>query len=320
MNPKISVIIPVYNQERYLAETINSVITQTFGNFELILVDDGSRDKSAQIIKEYAQQDNRIVPIFQANSGKPKAINAAAAIAKGEYLAFMDHDDLMMPNRLERQMAFHTENYEADGSSSHCYYIDDNGRSMGTQSFPGLATVEQCRNVLINNEVVICAFTGLTVKKLAFIKSGGLRTEFWPTDDMEFFNRFIEKGYILVIIQELLMKYRAHSSSTTITNSWDVYVGMSDYTKSCIVARRKGDPEVSYEEFKKIESKRPWISKIDRKRLFYAMIFQKEAGFAVHTSRYIEFTWKAFIASVLHPEFMLATIRKRITMTNRIKR
>ena len=64
MNPKISVVIPVYNQEKYLAETINSVITQTFNDFELILVDDGSKDKSAQIIQEYAKQDKRIVPNF----------------------------------------------------------------------------------------------------------------------------------------------------------------------------------------------------------------------------------------------------------------
>jgi glycosyltransferase involved in cell wall biosynthesis len=313
MNPKISVVIPVYNQEKYLAETINSVIAQTFTDFELILVDDGSKDKSAQIIREYAERDKRIVPLIQANSGKPKAVNAAVAIAKGEYIAFMDHDDLMLPTRLERQMVFHKENPEVDGSSSNCYYIDDDGKLMGTQIYPGLRTIEQCKNAIINNEVVVCAFTGLTVKKIAFVNSGGLRTEFWPNDDTEFFNRFIEKGFSLIIIQEFLMEYRAHSASTTIADSWGMYLG-NEYTNQYILSRRRGEPELSFKEFKNIENKKSWASKIERKRLCYAIVFQKEAGFAMHRSKYMEFVWKSIIASALNPRLMIAIARKRMTM------
>ncbi|RZK39333.1 MAG: glycosyltransferase family 2 protein [Hymenobacter sp.] len=312
MNPKISVVIPVYNQEKYLAETINSVITQTFTDFELILVDDGSKDKSVQIIQEYAKRDDRIVPLIQANSGKPKAINAAVAIARGEYVAFMDHDDLMLPNRLEKQLAFHEKHPEIDGSSSHCYYIDDNGKLMGTQIYPGLETVAQCQNAVLNNEVVVCAFTGLTVKKAAFVNSGGLKSAFWPNDDTEFFNRFIEKGYSLIIIQDFLMQYRAHSASTTIANAWEMYIG-NEYTNYYITSRRQGKPELSYEEFIKIEKQKPLLAKIDRKRLCYAIIFQKEAGFAMHRNRYTEFIWKSLAASVLNPKLMLAIVRKRIS-------
>ena len=216
MHPKISVVIPVYNQEKYLAETIESILAQTFRNFELILVDDGSKDKSAEIIQQYTQKDSRIMSILQANSGKPNALNAAASVAKGEYLAFMDHDDLMLPNRLESQLAFLEENPKIDACSCHCYYIDDDGRTMGRQVYPQIKTIEECQNVIAKDEIVIAAFTGLMIKKSAFINSGGLITEFWPSDDVEFFNRFIEKHYTLVIMQKVLMKYRAHSNSTSI--------------------------------------------------------------------------------------------------------
>ncbi len=91
--PKISVVVPVYNVEEYLNECIKSILNQTFIDFELILVDDGSVDKSGQICDEYAVQDNRVKVIHQANKGVSIARNNAIAIAKSEYICFIDSDD-----------------------------------------------------------------------------------------------------------------------------------------------------------------------------------------------------------------------------------
>lgn len=91
--PKISVIVPVYNAEDYIHQCINSVVKQTYTDFELILVDDGSKDMSAEICDEYAQKDNRISVIHQENSGVSAARNAGLDAAKGEYIAFLDSDD-----------------------------------------------------------------------------------------------------------------------------------------------------------------------------------------------------------------------------------
>ncbi|WP_022824134.1 glycosyltransferase family 2 protein [Hymenobacter norwichensis] len=312
MNPKISVIIPVYNQQRYLAETISSVLEQTFYDFELIIIDDGSKDNSINIIKYYSGKDNRIITIFQDNAGKPESINRAAIVARGEYLAFIDHDDIMLPDRLEKQIIFHSNNLEVDASSCHCYYINENGKPMGVQRFPGNKTVEECKSSVINNKIIMCAFTGLIVRKQNFISSGGLRSNFWPTDDLEFFNRFVEKGNILVINQEILMKYRAHNSSTTIASAWHVYVEKTDYTKDCILLRRAGKQEISYEEFIERNKKKTYLKKINRRRIFYAMILQKEAGFAIYSKEYTAFLWKITAATILYPSFIIATIRKRL--------
>ena len=92
-NPAISIIIPVYNAENYLRRCIDSVLSQSFTDFELILVDDGSKDKSPQICDEYASQDTRVRVIHKANGGVSAARNDGLDIAKGEYITFIDSDD-----------------------------------------------------------------------------------------------------------------------------------------------------------------------------------------------------------------------------------
>ena len=99
--PKISVIVPVYNVEKYLHECVDSVLAQTFSDFELILIDDGSQDNSGAICDEYAIKDKRITVIHQKNQGQAAARNNAIAIARGEWIHFVDSDDLIHPQMLE---------------------------------------------------------------------------------------------------------------------------------------------------------------------------------------------------------------------------
>ena len=91
--PKVSVIIPVYNVEKYLSECLDSVVNQTLKDIEIICVNDGSPDGSAAILEEYAQKDNRIKVITQENRGLSEARNSGLKIASGEYIAFLDSDD-----------------------------------------------------------------------------------------------------------------------------------------------------------------------------------------------------------------------------------
>lgn len=99
---KVSVIIPVYNAEKYLAECIDSVIGQTLKSIEIICVDDGSADESLKILKEYEKADRRVRILCQENAGAGAARNTGLAAAKGEYLSFLDADDFFEPDMLER--------------------------------------------------------------------------------------------------------------------------------------------------------------------------------------------------------------------------
>ena len=99
--PEISVIVPVYNTEKYLDRCIRSIIDQTFSDFELILVDDGSKDNSGFICDEWEKKDSRIKVIHQKNAGAGAARNAGLAIAKGNYINFVDSDDWITPEMYE---------------------------------------------------------------------------------------------------------------------------------------------------------------------------------------------------------------------------
>ena len=93
MNPLISVIVPIYNVEKYLARCVDSIVNQTYKNLEIILVDDGSPDRCPQMCDDYAEKDSRIKVVHKKNGGLSDARNAGMAVATGEYISFIDSDD-----------------------------------------------------------------------------------------------------------------------------------------------------------------------------------------------------------------------------------
>ncbi len=112
-SPQVSVIMPVYNGENYLAEAIESILTQTFTDFELLIIDDASQDRSLEIIQEYERRDARVRSIrLDRNKGVSAARNRGFDAAGGEYIAFMDSDDVSLPTRLEKQLQLLQENPE----------------------------------------------------------------------------------------------------------------------------------------------------------------------------------------------------------------
>lgn len=113
MLPMISVIMPVYNTGEVLVHTIKSVLDQTYDNFELILIDDGSTDGSGALCDVFARKDSRIVVIHQANGGICAARNAGLRVARGEYITFCDHDDLYLPELLQDEIKA-AQKYDAD--------------------------------------------------------------------------------------------------------------------------------------------------------------------------------------------------------------
>lgn len=103
---KVSVVMPVYNSEKYLKESIESILNQSYSDLEFIIINDGSTDNSFKIIKEYAKLDKRINVISRENKGIVYSLNEAIRLAKGEYIARMDADDISAPKRIEKQISF----------------------------------------------------------------------------------------------------------------------------------------------------------------------------------------------------------------------
>lgn len=125
--PELSIIVPVYKVEKYLPRCIDSILAQTFGDFELILIDDGSPDGCGRICDEYARKDKRIVVIHQKNMGVSAARNAGLDIARGRYIGFVDSDDWIEPRMYEVMMDAIREN-GADMAVCGVRYADEDGK------------------------------------------------------------------------------------------------------------------------------------------------------------------------------------------------
>lgn len=149
MNDLVSIIIPVYNSEKYIRETLNSVLAQTYRNWELEITDDCSTDRTAEIIQEYVDKDNRIhYWRLNNNSGAGAARNNSIRRARGRFLAFIDGDDWWYPTKLEEQLSFMVENkYEFT-----CTYYEDVDENLKVYY-----TVKQSEKISYNNMLLGCS-------------------------------------------------------------------------------------------------------------------------------------------------------------------
>ncbi len=130
-NPLVSIIIPVYNLEKYLPKCLDSVLAQTYKNIEIIPVDDGSTDNSAEVLKEYAKSDSRVKPVFKENGGVSSARNCGIDNSNGEYIYFLDGDDWIAPDTIEKLL---TDNTDFDiVQAAHIEAYEDGREILPTQ-------------------------------------------------------------------------------------------------------------------------------------------------------------------------------------------
>ncbi len=178
MNPLVSVIIPIYNAEKWLRACLDSALGQTYGNTEIILVDDGSADKSGAICDEYAQKDKRVRVIHKENGGASSARNAGLDIMTGEYVYFLDSDDKTVPELLEKLVESAVQN-ASELVFFDAYAVDeDTGRVSESnyshrEKYEPATGVELMRRMVGNGDFRIAVYLMLLSSDL--IRRGGLR-------------------------------------------------------------------------------------------------------------------------------------------------
>ena len=210
--PRVTVVIPVYNGERYIRAALESVFAQTYRNYEIICVDDGSKDASATILNEYR---DRIKVIQQANTGQAGARNTGAKAGAAEYLAFLDQDDLWHPSKLERQIALLEADPEAVMVHCDMDLIDENGNviqrrvvSATRMSSPKGLTMTK----LFGWDPCIYPSTTL-IRRAAFCQIGGFDPDIpWYGEDIDLMLRLRQEGRF-VFSEETGTQYRRHSSN-----------------------------------------------------------------------------------------------------------
>ncbi|MBB6485564.1 glycosyltransferase family A protein [Rhizobium lusitanum] len=132
--PKVSVIIPTYNRARFIGAALESVLAQTFTDFELVLVDDGSTDETPEVVARYLD-DPRVLYIKQNNRGRSQARNRALAVARGAYIAFLDSDDSYLPEKLAKQVAYLDSKSDVDMIYTSATCVDEAGKPLAVQAY-----------------------------------------------------------------------------------------------------------------------------------------------------------------------------------------
>lgn len=210
-SPLVSVVMVTCNAERFLAEAIESIVWQTFRDFEFIIVDFGSTDKSASIISTYAAKDGRISLHRIPNCSMPEARNTACFLARGRYIAIMDADDVADKDRLFREVDFMGTHPEVGVVGGAVEWIDSNGRSLAFNYVP--TEDSEIRAAL----AVGCPFWHATalIRTEAFALVGGYRSAFAVGEDYDLWSRIAENSQC-ANLKEVLLKYRIHSRQTSI--------------------------------------------------------------------------------------------------------
>lgn len=162
--PYISVIIPIYNVEKYLAKTLDCILIQTLKNIEIICVNDGSTDNSGKILEKYSQKDNRIKIINKSNGGQASARNEGLKIAKGKYIGFMDSDDLI-PKDYYEVLYKNALRYDADVVQCRYLMIYDDGKEEPWELNP-LLMASESRNIWFKNKLMLTYASGVVWNKI----------------------------------------------------------------------------------------------------------------------------------------------------------
>lgn len=207
MTPRITIIIPAFNAESFLAETLASVQRQTFRAFEAIVVDDGSADRTGEIARQFAEQDGRFVLLRQTHAGEAAARNLALKRARGEWVAFLDADDVWLPEKLAAQLDLLAEEPRANLLFTDCFLWDGRNdfdrRYANPHKFPD---GDASRRLIYFD---LFATSTVMLKREMVDAVGWFDAELPPAEDWDLWLRVAERGLCVKGVQRPMARYRS---------------------------------------------------------------------------------------------------------------
>lgn len=213
-NVSISVVMPVYNTKSYLREAIESILTQTFNDFELIIINDGSTDGSIDVIENYASLDKRIKVVSRENRGISATRNEGVSLSSGKYIAWMDSDDISTSERLAIQYSYMEKTPDVLAIGTGVRLIDPDSDDLCEWKMP--ETHDDIDDFHMQGKGGAITFPSSMIRRSAINAAGGFRKDIVAAEDMDLFLRLAEIGKI-ENIHPLLLLYRQHEKSISHT-------------------------------------------------------------------------------------------------------
>ena len=306
--PELSVIVPVYNGAAYLRETLDALLAQTFKNFELVVVDDGSKDNSGDIVRSL--NDGRIRLIRQENRGLCHTLNRAIQEARAPLIARNDQDDVSLPNRLERQM---TEFARHPGALAMYSHYTKFGRrrkwSNADKQEASDGTVQEADPVKVG-----CMLGSTMIARTQALREvGGYRQEFYPCDDYDLEMRLAETGKIL-LLRERLVAYRFHVSANTY-RLFGVMQDKSRWVEENHRRRLRGEPEKVFEQFLTSQDLGR-LARWHQRRLDAANLHMRVAGQRYLDGQDFAAGWHSGVSLALNPMNIFRRVKRLVSGSN----
>ncbi|OFW64939.1 MAG: hypothetical protein A2Y74_00405 [Actinobacteria bacterium RBG_13_63_9] len=211
--PLVSVVMAVCDGEKYIKEALNSILGQSFRDFEFIIINDGSIDNTTGILQQYAQRDERLVVFHQENRGLIAALNRGCRLARGKYIARMDADDIAFPDRFERLVDFLDRHPAVAVLGGAIKLINAKGASIGERRYP--VDDRQIKEALHRTNC-FCHST-IMMRKDAFDATAGYRRPFLHAEEYDLWLRMAQR-YELANLPDALLYYRIHARQVTVRN------------------------------------------------------------------------------------------------------
>lgn len=222
----VSVIIPCYNAEKYLRESVESIMNQSYVNLEIICIDDCSTDDTLAILEKLASKDARVKVLHNSKNMKiASSLNRGLEYSTGEYIARMDADDIALPDRIEKQVNYLEKNKETDICGTWCEKIDSEGKHIGKIIYPLLHN--DLKVMLLFNSCF--AHPTIMFRRAIYLSVGGYK-DIMPVEDLEYWIRIV-KSKRLANIPEILLKYRIHGNNVTKTHTSEKLGKLSELLK-----------------------------------------------------------------------------------------
>jgi glycosyltransferase involved in cell wall biosynthesis len=252
----VSVVLPVWNGDAFLGQAIESILRQTLQSFELIVVDDGSTDRTAAIAEGFASADHRVCVLRRRHEGLSASLNAGVAVARGEYVARMDADDISLPDRLEKQVAYLDAHPACVAAGTWIEVVDEAAIHLGLKTF--VETHEEISAALYGGISPI-AHPTVVVRRDILQAAGGYDARRYPSEDLDLWFRLAERGE-LANLGEALLQHRRHRAAlgvrerrkmkamtVTICNEARSRRGLPSLRGTSIVAGTKADAQYHFE-------------------------------------------------------------------------
>ena len=251
-SPLVSVVLPVHDGERFLAEAVDSILGQTLGDLELVVVDDGSTDATRSILAGY--DDPRLRVVAQPHRGLVAALGAGIAETGAAYLARMDADDVSEPRRLERQLELLERQPRVGMAATWVAVVDEEGRELRRHVLPP-GHDDLARRLLLRNPF---QHGSVLLRRAALDAAGGYRGDYGANEDYDLWRR-LARSWELACVPEVLYRYRVHAGAVTQTDPeriarrerlrselWRDYDAGAYDVRGTVARARAAEPEIRH--------------------------------------------------------------------------